>query len=65
MTDIRNILKQKKKNYIKNSNIKVDNINSNHKTIKLFKPNCYYNNLHLQKMSKNLEKYTYLNEDDH
>lgn len=62
----------KKNNYIKNSNNlffinkdKNNYINSNHKTIKLFKPNCYYNNLHLQKMSKNLEKYTYLNEGDH
>ena len=33
------------------------------KTAKLFRANCYYNNLHLQKLSKNLLKYTYLNED--
>ena len=40
----------KKKNNIKNKNMK------------LFKANCYYNNLRLKKISRNLEKYTYLNE---
>lgn len=63
-----------KNNYIINSNNNSNNlfpnkdvikrINSTHKDFKLFKPNCYYNCLHLKKLSKNLKKYTYLNKDD-
>lgn len=47
-------------------NIKKEQIRKNmlkNKTEKLFRANCYYNNLHLQKLAKNLLKYTYLNKD--
>ena len=37
---------------------------SKNKSAKLFKANCYYNKLHLKKLSKNLMKYTYLNKKD-
>ena len=52
-----------------NSNNLFNNINNRiksnikNKTKKVFKANCYYNNLRLKKVSKHLLKYTYLNED--
>ena len=40
--------------------IRINNIKSKSNT--LLRANVYYNKLHLKKLSKNLEKYTYLNE---
>ena len=77
MQKIKNNLR-KKKLYINNNNddnnnnnyifhnrsninkIKINNIKSKSNT--LLRANVYYNKLHLKKLSKNLEKYTYLNE---
>ena len=46
-----------------NSNLSWNNFNKNKtpKKIKLFKANCYYNNLHLLKLGKILKKNSYQN----
>ena len=52
----------KSSNLFNNTGIKRNN--ARNKTIKsIKKANCYYNNLHLKKLSQNLLKYTYLNEE--
>lgn len=53
-------------NHIFNNNINKANKKNNNKNkrMKIFKANCYYNNLRLKKLSQNLLKYTYLNEDN-
>lgn len=69
---LKNNLRKKKMFLYNNNNYKTNNKNINklksakgkNKTATLFRANCYYNKLHLKKISKNLEKYTYLNEDN-
>ena len=53
----------KNKNNLYNSHLQ-KSYSKNRKSVKLFRANCYYNKLHLKKLSKNLIKFTYLNKKD-
>ena len=62
--NLNNIFNNKSSNFFNDSNNRIKRYYTRNKTIKsIKKANCYYNNLHLKKLSQNLLKYTYLNEE--
>ena len=66
----RDILQWKKKLKIKNfydkdfdGDYNSNNVDEKYKTQRILKPNCYYNKLHLSKISKKLTKFSFKNKD--